>query len=248
MTQSGSSEIWECYVACQLRNLKAKEARQRPRPFVTISRQAGAGGITIGKKLVTYLNGHDKDAFCPWTLFDQNLIEKVLEEYRLPKEWVSLVPEDKISDTHDMIEEMFNLHPSRWTLVHKTSETILHLAQLGYAIVVGRGANVITRRFLKTGLHVRLVGSLEKRIHHIEEYYKYNHAQAVEFVEKEDLGRKRYLRQNFDKEIDNPLIYDLVINTDSLPYGEVAETIGGELLRRSHQDWEMNEKASTHSL
>lgn len=237
MTVLPSSEVWEGYVLCQLRSPKAEEGKERLRPFITLSRQTGAGGITIGQKLVTYLKEHDKEAFCPWTLFDQNLIEEVLAEHHFPKEYAQLIPEDRIADTQDMVEEMFGLHPSRWTLVHKTSETILHLAQLGYAVIVGRGGSVVTRQFLQTGLHVRLVGSLERRIQHIQEYYQYSRLQAARFVDKEDLGRRRYLKQNFGKEIDDPLLYDLVINTDFLPYEEVAELIGEELLRRSRQNW-----------
>ena len=55
------------------------------------------------------------------------------------------------------------LHPSSWTLVQQTNATILQLAQMGNVILVGRGATVITSK-LNNVFHVRLVGSLEKRI------------------------------------------------------------------------------------
>ena len=234
MVISKPSKVWESYVASQCHSFeKARESDQlkKAAPFVTISRQAGAGGITVGEKLVAYLQKHDEGTLCPWTLFDRTLITTVLGEHNLPQDFAKFMPEDKVSEVQDMMEELFGLHPSEWTLVHKTSETILHLAQMGNVILVGRGANVITRKFLSTGFHVRLIGSREMRIRHIQDYYHLKRDDTVEFIKKEDGGRKRYLQQNFDKDINDPLLYDAVINTDFISYDDTAQMIGEQVLR-----------------
>jgi hypothetical protein len=41
------------------------------------------------------------------------------------------MPEDRVSDLTDLIDEMFGLHPPFWTLVNQTAETILRLAEQG---------------------------------------------------------------------------------------------------------------------
>ncbi len=231
MTELMSQNLWNSYIACQARLEKARRSEEKKlAPFITISRQAGAGGITVGEKLAAYLQKEDKEALCPWTLFDRSLISAVLSEHMLPQEFDKFMPEDKISEIKDMMEELFGLHPSEWALAHKTSETILHLAQMGNVILVGRGANVITRKLLSTGFHVRLVGSLENRIKHVEVYYHLNRNEAVQFIKKEDEGRKSYLKQNFDKNIDDPLLYDVVINTDHMTYDAVARLIGDSVI------------------
>ena len=233
MVEAKSSNVWESYVTSQCRCFeKAREDEQLKKlaPFITISRQAGAGGITVGEKLVTCLQKYDKEALCPWTLFDRNLIATVLGEHNLPQDFEKFMPEDKVSEVQDMIEELFGLHPSEWSLVHKTSQTILHLAQMGNTILVGRGANVITRKFLSTGFHVRLIGSLEMRIRHIQDYYRLKRDDAINLIKKEDGGRKRYLKQNFDKDINDPLLYDVIINTDFISYDDAAQIIGEEVL------------------
>ena len=228
---AGALNAWESYMICQGRDMEKTKERKYPlKPFVTISRQAGAGGITIGEKLVKFLGEEDKETACPWTLFDQNLVTKVMEEHRFPENYTQFMPEDRISEIQDMIEELFGLHPSSWALARKTSETILHLARMGNVILVGRGTSVITRKFLPGGLHVRFVGSLEKRIQHIQDYYRISHAQAAEFIKKQDLGRKHYLKYHFDKDIEDPLLYDLIINTDNISYGDAAKIIGRTLL------------------
>lgn len=228
-----SLNAWKAYMDCLVRCARdaAQNGEERPvQAFVTISRQVGAGGITIGEKLALYLKERDKAATCPWTVFDRNLVERVLEEHRLSEEFAKFMPEKKVSEIQDMIEEMCGLHPDEWALAYKTKETILHLAYSGNVVIVGRGGNLLTRR-LAQGFHVRLVGSMKKRVTHVQEYYGMNEREAVEFITEEDKGRKDYLRYHFDKDIDDPMLYHLVINTDLISYDDGAQIIGGQVLK-----------------
>ena len=122
------------------------------------------------------------------------------------------MPEDRISEISDTMDELFGLHPPSWTLVRQTSDTILHLAELGNVILIGRGANIITAK-LEYSFHVRLVGSLERRVKRMQEAQHLNAKSALDLVQREDLGRKRYLKKYFNKDIEDPLLYHLVINT-----------------------------------
>ena len=64
---------------------------------------------------------------------------------------------------------------------------------------------------LDYAFHVRLVGSVERRVRYIEEYLHLGRRAASEYVRKEDLGRKRYVKKYYGRDIDDPLLYDLVI-------------------------------------
>ena len=55
---------------------------------------------------------------------------------------------------------------------------------------------------------------------------------AEEFLKTEDEGRKSYLKNYFGKNIDDPLLYDLVINTDLISYEEAAHMIGRAVILR----------------
>jgi cytidylate kinase len=121
-------------------------------------------------------------------------------------------------------------HPSSWTLVQHTNATMLRLAAMGNCILVGRGGVVITSK-LSNVFHVRLVGSLEKRIEYGKRVYGVDRQAAIEFIKKRDEGRKRYLKDYFDTDIDNPLLYHVVINTDLVPYNEVTRMIGDEVIK-----------------
>ena len=208
----------------------SQKSRKLPHSFITISRQAGAGGISVGNNVAKLLND-DKELCwpCPWTVFDKNLINTVLEEHNLPKKYKKYMHETNISQIDDILEELLGLHPSSITLVHKTNETILHLAQIGNAVIVGRGSSIVTRK-LKGGFHVYLVGSLEKRVQRVMEHSKVTRGQAEDLIAKWDKGRKKYFKDYFNKNNEDPLLFDLIINTDYISYDNAAGIIKHSML------------------
>jgi cytidylate kinase len=201
------------------------------RRAVTISRQAGSGGHSVAEKLAEYLQAKCPAEDCPWTIFDRNLVEKVLEDHNLPNRLARFMPEDRITEMTDTMDELFGLHPPSWTLVRQTAETILKLASLGHVILIGRGAAIIAAK-LDYVFHVRLVGSLEQRVKRFQEANHLSAKEALERVHREDLGRRRYLKKYFDKDIDDPLLYHLVINTDLVPYEQAAKMIADAVFQQ----------------
>ncbi len=198
------------------------------RRAVTISRQSGSGGHAVAAKLVELLQARTPPEECPWTVFDRNLVEKVLDDHHLSGRLARFMPEDRIGEISDTIDELFGLHPPSWTLVRKSADTILRLAEMGNVILIGRAANVITRK-LDYVFHVRLVGSLERRVKYIQEVEHLDHKNALAMVDREDLGRRRYLKKYFDQDIDNPLLYHVVINTDLVSYADAARLIADSI-------------------
>ena len=201
------------------------------RHAVTISRQTGSGAHIVAEKLAACLQAHTPKDARPWTVFDRNLVEKVLEDHNLPQRLARFMPEDRVSEIADTMDELFGLHPPSWTLVRQTTDTILHLVELGNVIVIGRGATAITSK-LDYVFHVRLVGSLEKRVAHIQELHRLNKEAALELIRREDGGRSRYLKTHFKAAIDDPLLYHLAINTDLVAYESAAQIIADAMLKR----------------
>ena len=149
------------------------------------------------------------------------------------------MPEDRVSEFGDAIEELFGAHPPSWTLLRQIEETVLQLASKGNVILIGRGANLITRP-LGHVFHVRLVGSLEKRLKHCQDRYGITRNAALRLIRDEDRGRKRYLKKYFDEDLDDPLLYNLVLNTDLLPHAAAAQIIGNAALSRMQQNARTN--------
>jgi len=195
-------------------------------PVVTISREAEAGATTIGNLLAERLNRElpGKDGY-PWTVFDQNLVEKILEDHRLPAMIKQFMPEDAVVfSPGNVVEEILGLHPSEWTLFHHTTDTILRLARIGNVILVGRGSNVITSGF-KKAFHVRLVAPRGMRIKRAAEHYHLTAKEAAAFVRKKDHARRRYVKMHFKVAIDDPLQYHAVFNTGCMGFESTAHLI-----------------------
>lgn len=188
---------------------------EKPDPAITISREAGARGRTIGKQLIKHLRETDPSEEVPWTLFDEDLVAKVLEDHDLPKELEKFMPDDAVSEFEGSINEILGRHPSLWTLFEHTVDTIARLCHRGRCIVVGRGGNMITRG-LPNVLRVRLIGSPANRTHQMIEHHGMSEREALRFIESEDAARRRYVKQHFGAEISEPALYDLVVNTDHM--------------------------------
>ena len=208
----------------------ARDRSTAVRRAVTISRQAGCGAREVAEKLAARMQVHQPHDASPWTVFDRDLMDKVLEQHQLPKYLARFLPEDRIPVLESMMNDIFNLYPAQQTIVKQTAETLLGLAELGSAILIGRAGNIVTAQ-MKHVLHVRLVAPLDQRIRHAREDYGMEPIQARNFCLREDLGRERYVRKYFNADINDPLLYHMVINTGLVGYDVAARLIEDALLQ-----------------
>lgn len=197
---------------------------------VTISRQAGCGAVLVAERLAHYLQQHSPPEAGTWTVFDRELMDKVLADHNLPKYLAKFLPEDHTSQIEDTLADLFGVHPPAQKVVQQTAETILQLAELGSAIIIGRAGNIVTGK-LPNVLHVRLVASLEDRIERICRDDQKTPAEARRFCLEEEQARTRYVRTYFNADINNALLYHLVINTSRMGCENAARIIGDAALR-----------------
>jgi cytidylate kinase len=203
-----------------------KKAPLPQQPSITISRQSGAGANTVAEMVAERLNAIAKpsETEAAWTVFNKNLAKETLVEHKFPLELERFMIEDARVPVESIVEELLGIHPNTVWLAQQTTKTILHLASMGRAIMVGRGAEVITQ-LLPYVLHVRLVAPLSKRITQAAEFYGLSANEAGLRVSQEDEARQRYLRRYFNSDSDNPLLYHLVINTAKTGFASAAEII-----------------------
>jgi cytidylate kinase len=200
------------------------------RRAVTISRQAGCGAVHVAEKLANYLQQHAPAPGVSWTVFDRELMDKVLADHKLPKYLAKFLPEDRTSQIEDTLADIFGVHPTGETMVKQTAETLLQLAELGSVILIGRAGNIVTAR-LPHVLHIRLVAPLEERIERICHDDRKTPAEARRFCLEEEQARARYLKTYFRADINDPMHYHLVINTSRVGYDNAARVIGDATLQ-----------------
>jgi len=227
----GSYEKCKKYIESQTPKTVVPSKKRTPYPCITISRETGAGVQSVCKHLITILEQNSFKDDIHWTFFDRKLIEKILEDHHLPQRVSEYLVEDKYRHISSAINELLGLHPTQWTILHKTTETVLQLARMGKAVIVGRGGNIITSN-LKNVFRVRLIAPIEKRVNHIMEIMNLNTDEAESYIKKEDIARKMYLKSNFGKDVSDPLSYHIILNTGMLSYKETAEIIASAVMRK----------------
>jgi cytidylate kinase len=201
------------------------------RRAVTLSRQAGCGAVNIAEKLAAHLQQHSpQHVGAPWTVFDRELMDKVLADHNLPKHLAKFLPEDRASRVEDTLADIFGVHPPTHTVVKQTAETLLQLAELGHVILIGRAGNIVTAK-LPNVLHVRLVAPLEDRIERICRDDHKTPAEARKFCLEEEQARTRYVKTYFHADINDALLYHLIINTSLVGCDNAARLIGDAALR-----------------
>ena len=200
------------------------------RRAVTISRMAGCGAVYVAEKVAQYLQKHAPTPDVQWTVFDRQLMNKVLEDHKLPKFLEFFLPEDRASFIQDTLADIFHTHPTADQMVKLISETVVQLADMGNVVIVGRGANIVTAK-MPNVLHVRLVADLEDRIERVCREYNKTPEEARRYCEEADPARTRYLKAYFKTDINDPLYYHIIINTSRMDYEQTAKLIGDALLR-----------------
>lgn len=239
-----SLDVCKTFVESQA--LRAPDIIAPPLPVVTISRASGARGVTISDLLCQYLQTNETDPTPPWTVFDRNLIEQVLADHELPARMAKFMPEDRIPMISSAVEELLGLHPSPYDQVRQTAETVVRLGHMGRVILVGRGSQMLLADFPQA-LHVRITGSKNRRAQHLGEFYHLKPSAALEMLEREDTAQRRYLRTHYHCDIDDPMLYHMVINTDRLTSEDVATMIGDAVFRLTQRLEEAMNSAATEA-
>lgn len=167
--------------------------------IITISRQMGTGGIPIARKAAEKLG---------YTLVDGDAIIEVADQYGLTRESLELADEKPphFSEKLDIKHE---------TALNLIELIILEFALKGNVIIYGRGGQDLLEG-IKSVLRVRIIAPFEDRVERWAEREWLDPDRARILVRKSDQQRAGFIKYYFDRDWDDSLGYDLVINTQRL--------------------------------
>jgi hypothetical protein len=209
---------------------RVRRAALRPQPFVTISRQAGAGGVAAAEALLAAMRTTLDPAMRDWRIMDREICEQVAADPNISVSIDSLMKETFRSEFQDYIMQFVADDSPQTAVVAKCFKVIRAAAAAGRVVVVGRAANLVTRR-LPLGVHVRLVASEGWRQANMARRLGCSSAQAKDHIKELEASRKRLVSSFFHRDIEDPLLYDAVLNVESLGPAGVAAVVA-ELVRR----------------
>jgi cytidylate kinase len=195
-------------------------------PFITISRQAGAGGRSIAQKLADRLNELEPGEL-KWTVWDGELVERVAAEHCVPVSKIQALEDQRPNWLETALSGLTlgatGDNPDHMHVYHSVVATICSLAEMGRVVIVGRGAVRVTRE-IPGGLHLRLVAPLEHRIAETAASRNLSRHEAAAWVAEVDRNRDAFYKRYWPA---HPLTIEefaAVYNTSATPHGRIVDS------------------------
>jgi cytidylate kinase len=183
---------------------RAKDVKRRARtgPYISISREAGAGATHVARLVGQRLG---------WDVLDKELLDFMTQRYKLPRDMLDIVDENRANWFHDMLGGFFDSRVVTQDSYVIHLERITYLAAMhGRVVFVGRGAHLFLPR--DNGLAVRIIAQRKMRIEAIMRRANLSQEEAALMTDEVDAARAALCRRHFHQDITDPLGYDLVIN------------------------------------
>ena len=185
---------------------------------ITISRQFGAGGKTLGKMIAKELG---------YTFADQQIIQKIAETANVSPHWVESIEKEAGTRLTKVIDHVVSMRWIERVLKEERGYIdeeiyldylvviVSQVAEEGNAVIIGRGSQYILNDH-PDALHILLVDEAENRIKFMMENYDLSRKEAEKIVTIEDKRRMSFYGKLGKADFDNPGLYHLVLNMGRL--------------------------------
>ncbi len=193
---------------------------------ITVNRELGSGGRTIGRKLAERLEVK---------YYDKALIQGLTKEYGLTVEEIEKIKAQKKT----WWNEFNNYYKRRGsTTLPMEAETVLttesmmaterrilqDLAAHESCVVAGRSGFLVFREW-PNHINIFIQAPMESRIERVMRKQGLSREDAIAAIEKVDKGRETYIQKYVNTSRYDTRNYDLVINVEGLTEDDAVEVI-----------------------
>ena len=201
-----------------------------PHMLITISRQYGAGGSVVARRVAELLG---------WRVVDNELVERVAAEAGLAPEDVARREERVPGFVQRLAQALVAGTPEAGPgpaiavplsslaepdLVRITERVVAQVASEGRVVLVGRAAPAVLGSE-REALHVRVVASRRYRIRVAAKRLAVSEEEAARITDDTDKNRARYHREYYKREWADPVGYHMTLNTELLGIDGAAQVI-----------------------
>jgi cytidylate kinase len=196
---------------------------------ITISRQFGAAGKTIGRRVADTLG---------YYYADEDIIDRAVVEVSVSpdgKKILETEPSDKvkrfISKLNPFGTSLMELPLSDkeryidgFKYVELLNLIIPKIAKDGNAVIVGRGGQYILHNFDDT-YHLLLIAKEKDKIKFIEDNYRVSSTRAIQMIKRMNKRRANLYSFFGKKDYEDPKLYNLVLNMSLLSIDKAEELV-----------------------
>jgi len=194
---------------------------------ITISRQFGAGGITLGKMIAEKFG---------YTFADMQIIKMVAEMANVSTHFVETVEKEAGGKFSKFISKMVSkplveriLKDERGYIDEEIylDYLVLIIAQMAdedNVVILGRGSQYILNDH-PDAKHILLIDDFKNRVKFMQKHYDISNTSAVQIVRAEDKRRINLYRKLHKTDYDSPGLYHLVLNMSKISLDEALAII-----------------------
>ena len=194
---------------------------------ITISRQFGAGGITLGKMVAEKFG---------YIFADTEVIKMVAEMANVSTHFVETVEKEAGGKFSKFISKMVSkplveriLKDERGYIDEEIylDYLVLIIAQMaddGDVVILGRGSQYILNDH-PDAYHILLIDEFENRVRFMQEHYDLSKNRAIHVVKGEDKRRKNLYQKLGKTDYDNPSLYHLVLNMSKINLDQALQLV-----------------------
>lgn len=196
--------------------------------LITISRQFGAGGSAVARRVAERLG---------WQVVDNELVEAVAERVGLTPGEVAEREERAPSFLERLTRTLASQNPELFppaggtvqdldeaALVRVTETVVAEVARKGKVVLVGRAAPAVVGQ-VEGCLHVKLVAARDVRVRAVCDRFGIEPDEARQRLEEKDAHRLRYHREYYNRDWNDPVNYHMVLNSGLLGLDGAADVI-----------------------
>lgn len=201
---------------------------------ITISRELGSGGRTVGRKLAEKLGVRYSDKELIHALMDKfNLTDSGIEKLKGEKkgwfaDFIQLVaPVPKVGmiiDTDSRFVQEFRADLTTDDVYQAESEILREIAGQGPCVIAGRSGFFVLKDCPEK-LDVFIIASREHRVKRVMRKQQLERDVAEAVIDRVDQARDNYVHRYTGKSRYDARNYDLVINMDGLSEDEAVGII-----------------------
>ena len=201
-------------------------------PVVTIRGSTGSGAREIGRQVAALIGGDyvDRQVIAEVAGLLKRPAEQVEAKERIaPRLFERIVdPLRRVLSRSGKIESAYSravdgpLNDADY--ISALEAVIRDLALELNMVIVGRGSQYILRNN-RSVLHVLVVAPIEDRLGRVMAEMQIERQEAMQHIEDDDAGRRAFVERFFRKDLEDPLFYDLVLNTRYITFDVAARLI-----------------------
>lgn len=184
-----------------------------PPRIITISRQTGSRGSYLATLLAQRLG---------FQRLHREVIDAISQSSGYYKRLIASLDEHFHSNLEASIEATLT---GQWVNHHdyvKHLYRVVHsMAELGGVVLMGRGGNFILGP--NRGFHIRVVCPEEARIGNLVAYKQMSLSEAKHRIQQSDKERQEFIAKVYHANIDNPMHYDLVLNSGQMDIDRLVD-------------------------